>query len=119
MVLSLQRCASAASIQSIFRPTNKALSVREIEGDISPVTTYVYSSQDDAEFYCAVDEMYRDGISHRLIFATIKLGRIVTVGDFAQLSDRDLAVWNTALEEYDAGMAGPMTSLHRVVRAEF
>jgi hypothetical protein len=76
------------------------------ERDSFSIAAHAADPHHELEFCCAVDEMRSAGVNARLIYATVKLGRVVTVDSFAELSARDLAVWNSALEEYDAGVTG-------------
>ncbi|MCI0756669.1 hypothetical protein MON41_23820 [Roseomonas vastitatis] len=60
----------------------------------------------ETDFGRTLVQMRKAGVSARLIYATVKLGRAVTMSAFTELSASELEVWNKALEEYDAGLAG-------------
>jgi hypothetical protein len=51
----------------------------------------------------AVEIMQRAGIDPALIYAYRKTGLMVTEDNKSLLSERDLAEWNAAIDEYDSG----------------
>jgi hypothetical protein len=84
----------------------RSFGVAQRKRDSLSISAHASDPHHELEFCCAVDEMRSAGVNARLIYATVKLGRVVTVDSFAELSEHDLAVWNSALEEYDAGLMG-------------
>lgn len=62
---------------------------------------------DEGEFTSEVaGAMRKAGISGALIYAFEKTGRLVTAENQKYLSARELAEWDAAIDEYEAGAAG-------------
>jgi hypothetical protein len=104
---SSRSLAALKRLRGAFQRVQKRSSILpEIQDELFSVSAHAADPHRELEFCCAVDDMRKTGVSARLIYATIKLGRVVTVDSFAHMSAQDSAVWNKALEEYDAGLVG-------------